>query len=95
MEKEKNTKFVSDGLDSLDKGEIFLNMKEIMGLSVKDISEATNTKAATIYNGIKLAHLPDHLKMYIKTDQISASTALKLIYQLGKKLQLSIEIWRN
>lgn len=85
MEKEKNIELVSDNLDSLEKGEIFLNMKEIMGLSVKKISKATNTKAATIYNGIKLAHLPDHLKLYIQTDQIPASTVLKLIYQLGKK----------
>lgn len=84
MEKDK-LNLVSDDLNSLEKGEIFLNMKEIMGLSVETISQATNTKVATIYNGIKLAHLPPHLKEYIKTDQITSSSVLKLIYKLGKK----------
>jgi hypothetical protein len=80
-----STKLVSDNLDSLEKGEIFLNMKKTMKLKVEAIAKATGVKTATIYNGIKLAQLPSNLKELIISDQIPSSKVLTLIYSLGKK----------
>jgi hypothetical protein len=80
-----STKLVSDNLDSLEKGEIFLNMKKTMKLKVETIAKATGVKTATIYNGIKLAQLPSNLKELIISNQIPSSKVLALIYSLGKK----------
>jgi|TARA_R110000851_G_scaffold78988_2_gene174066 hypothetical protein len=80
-----STKLVSDNLDSLEKGEIFLNMKKTMKLKVEAIAKATGVKTATIYNGIKLAQLPSNLKELIISNQIPSSKVLALIYSLGKK----------
>jgi predicted DNA-binding transcriptional regulator AlpA len=84
MEK-NNVQLVSDDLDSLEKGEIFLNMRKVMKLKVETISKATGVKTATIYNGIKLAQLPSNLKELISSGQIPSSKVLTLIYSLGKK----------
>ena len=84
MNKEKSI-LVPEGTDSLEKGEIFLEMKEVMGLSVDTICIAMGIKSATVYNGIKLAHLPENLKEYIRSEQITSSKVLSLIYKLGKK----------
>ena len=81
----KNVQLVSDDLDSLEKGEIFLNMKIVMKLKVETISKATGVKTATIYNGIKLAQLPSNLKELISSGQIPSSKVLNLIYNIGKK----------
>jgi len=83
--KSEKTKLIVDDLDSLDKGEIFLDMKEVSGMSVSTICVAMKVKPATVYNGIKLAHLPSKLKKYITSGQITSSKVLELIYKTGKK----------
>ena len=74
----------SNNLSLLEKGEIFLIAKEHHGMHVDEIVHKSGNEAATVYNGIKLAHLPDRLKKYITSDQIPATTVLALTRGLKK-----------
>ena len=47
-------------------------------------AKLSGCQIAAVYNGIKLAHLPDHLKEYITSDQIPATTALSLVRSTEK-----------
>lgn len=75
----------AETLPLLEQGEVFLDLKEFDGLSLKEIVENTVIKQATVYNGVKLAYLPDHIKSYIRNGDIPATTVLTLSRGLGKK----------
>lgn len=74
----------SSTLSLLEKGEIFLEAKEFHGMHVDEIVEKSGCEQATVYNGIKLAHLPNKLKKYITSDKIPATTVLSLTRGLKK-----------
>jgi len=82
--KNQKLNLIEDSLSPLEKGEIFLNMKNIMGLKVKLIIQATGLKTATVYNGIRLASLPNHIKKNITDNDIPSSTVLQFINQTNK-----------
>lgn len=74
----------SNDFSLLEKGEIFLIANEQHGMHIKEIEKLSGCKQATVYNGIKLAHLPEKLKNYITSDKIPATTVLSLTRGLKK-----------
>jgi uncharacterized protein YllA (UPF0747 family) len=71
-------------LPLLEKGEIFLLAKEFFGMHTDRITKLSGCQIATVYNGIKLAHLPEHLKDYVTTNQIPSTTLLSLVRETKK-----------
>ena len=74
----------NSNISLLEKGEIFLLAKEFLGMHTDRITKLSGCQIATVYNSIKLAHLPDHLKEYITSDQITATTTLSLVRSTEK-----------
>ena len=68
----------------LENGEVFLLAKEFFGMHTDRITKLSGCQIATVYNGIKLAHLPEHLKEYVTTNKIPATTVLSLVRSTKK-----------
>lgn len=74
----------NSNISLLEKGEVFLLAKEFFGMHTDRITKISGCQIATVYNGIKLAHLPEHLKEYVTTNQIPATIVLSLVRDTKK-----------